>query len=156
MREVDKNRSKGRFLLSGLQKCYNSPMISRIKAFFTGATASMSKSKVVTRFAPSPTGFLHAGNYRTAVFAYLYAQQNKGKFVLRVEDTDTARSKKEFEDNILESLAWLGLPYDEMYRQSERGELYKQYLQKLLDNGTAFVSKEAPKKKVQKRAVVQK
>lgn len=115
-------------------------MISRIRAFFKSGLGP--KSKVVTRFAPSPTGYLHAGNYRTAVFSYLFSKQHKGKFVLRIEDTDTARSKKEFEDNILESLKWLSLPFDEMYRQSERGELYREYLQKLLDNGSAFISKE--------------
>ncbi len=115
------------------------PMISRIKALFS------KKAKVVTRFAPSPTGFLHAGNYRTAVFSYLFSKQNNGKFVLRIEDTDTARSKKECEDNILESLEWLGLPYDEMYKQSERGAIYRQYLEKLIADGTAFVSKEEAK-----------
>ena len=57
-----------------------------------------SQQKIVTRFAPSPTGFLHAGNYRTAVFSYIFARQNGGKFILRIEDTDTARSKKEYED----------------------------------------------------------
>lgn len=111
-------------------------MIDRIKAFFS------KKPKVVTRFAPSPTGLLHAGNYRTAVFSYLYARQNKGRFILRIEDTDTARSKKEYEDNILESLAWLGLPYDETYRQSERAEIYREYLEKLLAEDKAYVSKE--------------
>ncbi|MBX4209494.1 glutamate--tRNA ligase [Candidatus Parcubacteria bacterium] len=111
-------------------------MISGIRALFSR------KPKVVTRFAPSPTGYLHAGNYRTAVFSYVYARQNSGKFILRIEDTDTIRSKKEYEDNILESLAWLGLPYDEIYRQSQRGETYKTYLEKLLADGKAFVSKE--------------
>ncbi|HEU0080430.1 MAG TPA: glutamate--tRNA ligase family protein [Candidatus Paceibacterota bacterium] len=114
-------------------------MISAIKAFFGG------RGRVVTRFAPSPTGFLHAGNYRTAVFSYLFSKQNRGKFVLRIEDTDAARSKKEYEDNILESLEWLGLPYDEMHRQSERGELYREHLQRLLDEGKAFISKEENK-----------
>ena len=61
-------------------------------------------NKIVTRFAPSPTGFLHMGNYRTAVFAYLYAKKNAGEFIVRIEDTDRERSKKEYEDNILESL----------------------------------------------------
>jgi glutamyl-tRNA synthetase len=98
--------------------------------------------KVITRFAPSPTGLLHAGNYRTAVFAYIYAKQNKGTCILRIEDTDRERSKKEYEQNIFESLAWLGLSFDETYRQSERGDLYKQYLEKLVSGGHAYVSKE--------------
>ena len=111
-------------------------MISRIKALFS------KKSRVVTRFAPSPTGYFHAGSYRTAVFSYVFAKQNEGKFVLRIEDTDTLRSKKEFENNIIESLEWLGLPYDEMYRQSERSEIYREYIEKLVAEDKAYVSKE--------------
>lgn len=105
----------------------------------------MSQPQVVTRFAPSPTGLLHAGNYRTALFAYLFARQQKGKFIVRIEDTDRARSKKEYEDNILESLKWLGLDYDAFYRQSERTEIHAGYIQKLIDSGHAFISKETPK-----------
>lgn len=97
---------------------------------------------VVTRFAPSPTGFLHSGNYRTALFSYLYAKKHQGRFLVRIEDTDKARSKKEYEDNILESLSWLGLSYEKLYRQSERTEIYKTYLKKLIDEGKAFVSQE--------------
>ncbi|HVT75290.1 MAG TPA: glutamate--tRNA ligase family protein [Candidatus Paceibacterota bacterium] len=125
-------------------------MISGIRAFLKGnfgakghagaKTGDRRRGGVVTRFAPSPTGLLHAGNYRTGVFAYLYARQNKGKFILRIEDTDTARSKKEYEDNIVDSLKWLGLEYDEMYRQSERGGLYRQYLEKLIAEGKVYVS----------------
>ena len=102
------------------------------------------KDNVVTRFAPSPSGFFHVGSARTALFSFLYARKCNGKFILRIEDTDKERSKKEFEDNILEGLAWLGISYDEMYRQSERTEIYKKYLQKLIDDGTAYVSKEKP------------
>lgn len=101
--------------------------------------------QVVTRFAPSPTGLLHAGNYRTALFSYIFALQNKGKFVLRIEDTDKARSKKEYEDNIIESLQWLGIKYDEFHRQSDRVEIHKSYIKKLIDSGHAYVSKEIPK-----------
>lgn len=101
--------------------------------------------QIITRFAPSPTGLLHAGNYRTAVFSYLYARQNAGKFILRIEDTDKERSKKEYEDNILESLKWLGLEYDEFHRQSERLDQHKKYLKQLIDGGFASVSKEEPK-----------
>jgi len=100
------------------------------------------KKKIVTRFAPSPTGYLHAGAYRTAVFSYLFARQNKGKFILRIEDTDTLRSKKEYEDNIVESLKWLGLEYDEFYKQSERSAIYRKYLEKLIAENKAYVSKE--------------
>jgi nondiscriminating glutamyl-tRNA synthetase len=118
---------------------YNKRMLCAIKAFF-GA-----KPKVVTRFAPSPTGLLHAGSYRTAVFSYLYAKQHKGKFILRIEDTDKARSKREFEENITESLAWLELPHDEFYRQSERTKTYQEYIEKLIKDDKAYVSKESPK-----------
>jgi glutamyl-tRNA synthetase len=102
----------------------------------------MSKSAMVTRFAPSPTGFLHAGNYRTALFSYLYARQHGGKFILRIEDTDRERSKKEYEDNIIESLNWLGLEYDEKYRQTDLVESHKKWLKKLIDEGKAYISKE--------------
>ena len=100
---------------------------------------------VVTRFAPSPTGLFHAGSYRTALFAYIFARQNKGKFILRIEDTDKERSKKEYEDNIIDSLKWLGLEHDEFYRQSDRTEIYKKYLKQLVDSGHAYISKETPK-----------
>lgn len=106
---------------------------------------NMVTSKIVTRFAPSPTGLLHMGNYRTAVFAYLYARKNGGKFILRIEDTDRERSKKEYEDNIIESLEWLGLNYDEKYRQSEHVESHTRHLQKLIDDGHAYISKEEAK-----------
>jgi glutamyl-tRNA synthetase len=101
-------------------------------------------STVVTRFAPSPTGFLHAGNYRTAVFAYLYAKRFGGKFIVRVEDTDAMRSKKEYEDNIFDALAWLGLTADETYRQSEHRPRHRELLEKLIADGTAYISKETP------------
>ncbi|HYF12981.1 MAG TPA: glutamate--tRNA ligase family protein [Candidatus Paceibacterota bacterium] len=98
--------------------------------------------KVVTRFAPSPTGFLHAGNYRTAVFAYLFAKKNSGDFILRIEDTDKERSKKEFEENILETLEWLNLKHDAFYRQSEHKELHEQEIKKLIAEDKAYISKE--------------
>lgn len=102
-------------------------------------------SKVVTRFAPSPTGLLHGGTYRTAVFAYLFARKHNGKFILRIEDTDRERSKKEYEDNILDSLAWLGLEYDEMHRQSELVLEHTKALQKLIEAGNAYISREEAK-----------
>ena len=100
-----------------------------------------------TRIAPSPTGHLHLGTARTALFNYLWAKKNQGKFILRIEDTDRQRSKKEFENDILSGLKWLGLKWDEgpdiggsfkPYRQSERKDIYRKYLQKLLDEGKAF------------------
>lgn len=104
--------------------------------------------KIITRFAPSPTGLLHAGNYRTALFSYLFARQNGGQCLLRIEDTDRERSKKEYEDNIVESLNWLGLEYDKLpdgrafERQSERVEAHRKYLQTLIDKGAAYISRE--------------
>jgi len=101
--------------------------------------------KIITRFAPSPTGFMHLGVYRTAIFSYLYAKKNGGSFVLRIEDTDKERSKKEYEENIIESLAWLGLEYDVFYRQSEHLDTHKKYLEKMIKEGSAYVSKEIAK-----------
>lgn len=101
--------------------------------------------KVITRFAPSPTGFLHIGAYRTAIFSYLYAKKHNGTFVLRIEDTDKDRSKKEYEENIIESLKWLGLEYDEFYRQSDNKNKHKQYLEKMISEGTAYISSEKAK-----------
>ncbi|MDE2038074.1 MAG: glutamate--tRNA ligase [Patescibacteria group bacterium] len=99
--------------------------------------------RVVTRFAPSPTGYFHAGSYRTALFSCIYARQHGGSFILRIEDTDKERSKKEYEKNIVDSLEWMGLSYDAFYRQSERTEIYRRYIQRLIDSGHAYVSKEA-------------
>lgn len=100
--------------------------------------------KVITRFAPSPTGFMHMGSVRTALFAYLFARQHDGRFILRIEDTDRERSKKEFDDAILDAMKWLQLPYDELYRQSERGAVYRKHIEKLVKEGKAFISKEEP------------
>jgi glutamyl-tRNA synthetase len=75
---------------------------------------------VKVRFAPSPTGYLHIGGARTALFNWMYARALGGKYVLRIEDTDRQRSKEEFEEEILGSLAWLGLDWDELYYQSRR------------------------------------
>jgi len=95
-------------------------------------------SKVKTRFAPSPTGYLHLGNARTAIFSYLFARHNDGGFVLRIEDTDKERSKKEYEEMLIEDLKWLGLDWDEFYRQSERFDIYREYVNKLLESGHAY------------------
>jgi glutamyl-tRNA synthetase len=103
-----------------------------------------SDKKVITRFPPSPTGYFHVGSVRTALFNYLFSHKNKGSFILRIEDTDKERSKKEFEEDIFYSLKWLGLKHDnkEVFKQSERTEVYKKYLQKLIDSGHAYISKE--------------
>jgi glutamyl-tRNA synthetase len=105
----------------------------------------MEDKKIITRFAPSPTGLLHLGTYRTAIFSYLFAKKNKGAFVLRIEDTDRERSKKEYEDNIMESLEWMGLPYDKFYRQSEHVDKHQFYLEKMIKDGSAYISKEEAK-----------
>ncbi len=95
--------------------------------------------EVRVRFAPSPTGSLHIGGARTALFNYLYARRNNGKLILRIEDTDKERSKKEYEDNIMRSLSWLGISWDEgPYRQSERESIYKEYIEKLLKEEKAY------------------
>ena len=95
--------------------------------------------KVVTRFAPSPTGTLHIGGVRTALFNYVYAKQNEGLFLVRIEDTDKERSKKEYEKNILDSLASIGLSPDEKpINQSERNDVYVDAAKKIFDSGNAY------------------
>jgi glutamyl-tRNA synthetase len=94
---------------------------------------------VRTRFAPSPTGSLHIGGVRTALFNFLYARREKGLFLIRIEDTDRDRSRKEFEDEILDSLRWLGLNWDEdVRRQSDRVKLYEEALAQLMRAGHAY------------------
>jgi glutamyl-tRNA synthetase len=106
-----------------------------------------SRKRVVTRMAPSPTGHLHIGTARTALFNYLYAKRHGGVFILRIEDTDKERSKKEYEDEIIEGLHWLEITWDALYRQSERSAIYRGYLEKAIANGTAYISKEESKSK---------
>ncbi len=98
--------------------------------------------KVRTRIAPSPTGTLHIGTAHTALFNYLFAKQNDGDFVVRIEDTDKERSDKKFEKDIFAGLEWLGLKYDETARQSERTELYTEKIDQLIKDDKAYVSKE--------------
>ena len=94
---------------------------------------------IITRFPPSPTGYLHVGGARTALFNWLYARKNNGKFVLRIEDTDRVRSTQASVDAIFEAMNWLELDWDEgPYFQSRRFDLYQEYLQKLLDSGHAY------------------
>ncbi|MCF7908306.1 MAG: glutamate--tRNA ligase [Candidatus Omnitrophica bacterium] len=90
------------------------------------------------RFAPSPTGYLHIGGARTCLFSWLYARKNKGEFILRIEDTDQERSKKEYLDEILESIEWLGMDWDQIYQQSQRFDIYREYAQKLINEGKAY------------------
>lgn len=105
------------------------------------------EQKVVTRFAPSPTGFIHVGNLRTALYAYLWAKKNNGIFILRIEDTDKVREVEGSTKHIMESLKWLNINWDEgpdiggpnaPYKQSERLESYKKYAQILIDKGLAY------------------
>ena len=99
----------------------------------------MERNAVKVRFAPSPTGMLHLGGARTALFNYLFARYHSGKFILRVEDTDRVRSSEEFERLQLEDLQWLGLRFDESpYRQSERGGFYEEAAGRLLEAGLAY------------------
>ena len=94
---------------------------------------------VITRFAPSPTGNLHIGGARTALFNYLYSKNQKGKFLLRIEDTDKERSKKEYEQQIVKSLKWLGIEYDEnVFYQSKNIEKHKKIADELLQNKFAY------------------
>lgn len=121
------------------------------RRFSVAASLSTNTNKVDgqvrVRFAPSPTGNLHVGGARTALFNYLFARSKGGKFVLRIEDTDLERSTKESEEAVLQDLSWLGLHWDEgpgvggdygPYRQSERNSLYKQYADKLLESGHVY------------------
>ncbi len=93
----------------------------------------------ITRFAPSPTGYLHIGGLRTALYCYLWARKSNGEFKLRIEDTDTQRNNKEAMKAIINAFDWLGLEYDgEVYYQSKRLDIYKKYIQQLLDEGQAY------------------
>ena len=101
--------------------------------------------------APSPTGKFHVGVVRTALFNYLFARHHGGEFIIRSDDTDLERSKPEYEQNMLSVFTWLGFEYDAFYRQSDRTDLYKEYIGKLIDSGAAFeaeASKDDPDKKV--------
>ena len=94
------------------------------------------------RIAPSPTGNLHIGTARTALFNFLFARKEGGVFIVRIEDTDKERNKPEYEKNIIDGFNWLGIKYDEFYRQSERADSHKKWLKKLIDENKAYLSKE--------------
>ena len=113
----------------------------------------MTDRKVRVRFAPSPTGALHIGGVRTALYNYLFARQHGGELVFRIEDTDSHRFVPGAEEYILESFKWLGIKIDEgvsfggehgPYRQSERRDIYKKYVQQLLDAGNAYIAFDTP------------
>ena len=111
----------------------------------------MQKS-VVTRFAPSPTGHLHIGGARTAIFNWLFSRHNGGKFILRIEDTDTQRSTEEYTKSILESLRWLGIDWDEgPYFQTQRLDLYRAYAERLYQSGWAYYCECSPEEVERRR-----
>ncbi|MFH1791378.1 MAG: glutamate--tRNA ligase family protein [Candidatus Omnitrophota bacterium] len=113
------------------------------------------EGKVRVRFAPSPTGYLHLGSARTALFNWLYARRTGGVMVLRIEDTDRERSKKEFLDEIIEDMKWMGLDWDEgPFFQSERADLYRRAADELLKKGLAYREGNAIIFKVEKGRVI--
>ena len=125
---------------------------------------SMTERKVRVRFAPSPTGALHIGGVRTALYNYLFAHQHGGELVFRIEDTDSNRFVPGAEEYIIESFKWLGIKFDEgvsfggnygPYRQSERRDIYKKYVNQLLEDGKAYIAFDMPEELEAKRAEIQ-
>ncbi|MCX6701978.1 MAG: glutamate--tRNA ligase family protein [Candidatus Zambryskibacteria bacterium] len=114
----------------------------------------MINKKVITRFAPSPTGHFHVGGIRSALYNFLFARQNNGTYILRSEDTDKERSKIEYENEFLELFDWLGLKHDLFFRQSDRLEIHQKYLKKMMDEGYAYLSKEIPTEEGQRDEVI--
>jgi len=112
--------------------------------------------KIVVRFPPSPTGLFHMGNARTLLFNYLFAKKNNGRIVLRLEDTDKERSREEYSQDIIDNLKWLGIEPDSLIaiRQSERGPVYKKYLEKMISEGKAYFSKETVVEEGQRDQVI--
>lgn len=108
------------------------------------------KKDIRVRFPPSPTGYCHVGTARMAIINFLFARKNGGVIVFRSEDTDKERGKKEFEADIIDSLHWLGLEWDEFYRQSERTDIYRDALKTLIDSDKAYISEEESKKEAGK------
>ena len=104
------------------------------------------------RFAPSPTGHLHIGGARTALFNWLYARHNKGTFILRIEDTDRTRSTEDYIQSIIEGMEWLNLDWDEgPYRQTDRIDTYRTYTEKLMRDGKAYYCYCSPEELEQRR-----
>jgi glutamyl-tRNA synthetase len=123
----------------------------------------MSERRIRVRFAPSPTGPLHIGGVRTALYNYLFAKKQDGKLILRIEDTDSQRFVPRAEGYIIESFQWLGIPFDEgphlggkygPYRQSERKSIYKQYVDRLLNKGLAYIAFDTPEALETKRSEI--
>ena len=123
----------------------------------------MAERKVRVRFAPSPTGALHIGGVRTALYNYLFARQHGGDLIFRIEDTDSNRFVPGAEEYIIESFKWLGIQFDEgvsfggdhgPYRQSERRDIYKKYVRQLLDAGKAYIAFDMPAELEAKRAEI--
>lgn len=123
----------------------------------------MSERKVRVRFAPSPTGALHIGGVRTALYNYLFAKQNGGELIFRIEDTDSSRFVPGAEEYIIESFRWLGIKFDEgvsfggshgPYRQSERRPIYKKYVDQLLEAGRVYIAFDTPEELEAKRAEI--
>lgn len=96
---------------------------------------------IITRFAPSPTGFLHIGGARTALFNYIFTKQNDGKILLRIEDTDTERNKEEYTKGIIDIFEWLEFKFDETKKQSDNFKIHREYLEKLIAEEKAYISK---------------
>ncbi|MCH7883144.1 glutamate--tRNA ligase [Patescibacteria group bacterium] len=109
------------------------------------------KEKIRTRIAPAPTGPLHIGTARSALFNYIFAQKNQGEFILRIEDTDAERSDSVFEEDIKNALEWLGMGWDEFYRQSDRLDIYEEHLKRLLERGNVFWCPHSEKDLVKER-----
>ena len=121
----------------------------------------MAERRVRVRFAPSPTGALHIGGVRTALYNYLFARQHGGDLVFRIEDTDSTRFVPGAEEYIIESFKWLGIRFDEgvsfggshgPYRQSERRDIYKKYVDQLIANGKAYIAFDTPQELEAKRS----
>ncbi len=108
-------------------------------------------NKIITRFAPSPTGLLHIGNVRTALINFLFARKNKGEFILRVDDTDVQRNKQEYKDALDCDLDWLGIKWDKSFKQSERFDRYNEIKNQLIESGRLYACYETPEELAEKR-----
>ncbi|MEI6494536.1 MAG: glutamate--tRNA ligase family protein [bacterium] len=112
--------------------------------------------QIIARLPPSPTGWFHIGNARTALFNYFFVKKSGGKLLFRLEDTDRERSRDDYSQDIIDGLKWLGLDIDfnSVYKQSEHSETYKKYLSRLIEEGRAYISKEEPKEEGQRAEVI--